>query len=83
MPYLPSSEKQALNNGLIEPSTPGHINYCITMLALEYIDRVGESYQHYNDLIGAIESCKLELYRRAVAVYENKKISINGDVFHE
>jgi hypothetical protein len=35
----------------------------------------------YNDVIGALECCKLELYRRMVAPYENTKIKENGDVY--
>lgn len=60
---------------------PGTLNYQITMLCTDYIKDVGEKYQSYNDVIGALEACKLEFYRRAVAPYEEKKISENGDVY--
>lgn len=81
MPYIDKSQRNALEKGLIEPATPGHLNYCFTQLILEYVERVGVSYQTYNDCIGALEACKLELYRRAVADYENQKIKMNGDVY--
>jgi len=32
-------------------------------------------------VIGALEACKLEFYRRAVVPYEDKKIKENGDVY--
>lgn len=58
----------------------GVLNYMFTAMALVYIDR-DESYQAYNDVIGALEAAKLELYRRRVAPYEDKKIEENGDVY--
>jgi hypothetical protein len=60
---------------------PGTLNYQITSLCVDYIKDTGEKYQHYNDVIGALECCKLEMYRRAIAPYEDKKIKENGDVY--
>jgi hypothetical protein len=40
----------------------------------------GENYQHFNDVLGALEGAKLELYRRRIAPYEDTKIVENGDV---
>lgn len=57
---------------------PGDVNYIITKLCHAYIETKGECYQHYNDLIGALESAKLELYRKRVANYEEKKEEENG-----
>lgn len=81
MPYLEDTIKKALSHGIVLPSEPGHLNYMFTMICLDYIDQKGEKYQHYNDIIGALESCKLEMYRRKVANYEDSKIKSNGDVF--
>lgn len=63
------------------PSTPGEFNYVISVLARDYLDKHGKSYQRFNDIIGALEGCKLELYRRMVAPYEDTKIKENGDVY--
>jgi hypothetical protein len=38
-------------------------------------------YAHLNEVIGAIECAKLELYRRVAAPYEDLKISEAGDVY--
>lgn len=59
--------------------TPGELNYVFTREALLYL---GErpNYQRFNDVLGALEGCKLELYRRRIAPYEDKKILENGDV---
>lgn len=59
----------------------GEINFLITSLLDEYIHRVGLSYATLNGAIGALECCKLELYRRLVATYEEVKIKENGDVY--
>ena len=57
----------------------GMVNYTITTLLLQVYPN--ESYGVYNEIIGALECCKLEMYRRAVAPYENQKIHENNDVF--
>ena len=60
----------------------GRLNYTITKLmqkVLEY-ENIRIGYSEYNELIGMLECCKLELYRRKVAPYEDAKIKENGDV---
>jgi hypothetical protein len=79
MPYIPQDDREALDAGYV-PTTPGELNYLFTSIALEYLEENGTNYQHFNDIIGALEGCKLELYRRHVAPYEDKKIEENGDV---
>lgn len=59
---------------------PGELNYLVTLLCLKYLNERGEKYQTYNDILGALEGCKLEMYRRRIAPYEDKKIEENGDV---
>ena len=83
MPYIENSQRTALESGLIEPSTPGHLNYIFTEIILDYINLHGLSYQVINDVVGALEGCKLEFYRRVAADYENQKIRQNGDVYTE
>ena len=84
MPYIKPEERFYSDVTLGDYSAarePGTLNYQITMLCTDYIKDTGEKYQHYNDVIGALEACKLEFYRRAVAPYEDKKIQENGDVY--
>jgi hypothetical protein len=59
---------------------PGHLNYIITKL-LQYSYGTPPRYSDYNEMIGILECAKLELYRRAVAVYEDEKIRQEGDVY--
>lgn len=57
----------------------GELNYLITWIIDRQLDDA--NYARFNEIIGALECCKLELYRRMIAKYEDKKIKENGDVF--
>lgn len=59
----------------------GDLNYAITMILKAYMDtKDRESYATHNEIIGMLDCCKQEWYRRQVAPYEDKKIEENGDV---
>ena len=58
----------------------GELNYVFTVIVQNYLRDKGLNYQNINDCIGALEGCKLELYRRIAAPYEDTKIDENGDV---
>lgn len=79
MPYIKQEQRDELKYRT--PINCGELNYEITQLIKEYIIRKGECYQTYNDIIGALEGAKLELYRRKTAPYEFDKIVENGDVY--
>jgi hypothetical protein len=84
MPYIDKERRNQLNplvNYADIPKTAGELNYVITMAIKEYIAENGQSYQIFNDIIGALEGAKLEFNRRIVAPYEDKKIRENGDVY--
>jgi len=81
MPYIKKEErKRVLMRGA---QTPGELNYLFTYWIKKYISDNGKSYQTFNDIIGALEGCKLEIYRRDIAPYEDAKINENGDVHFE
>lgn len=85
MPYIKKEDRERLTTVTqvlesAEIRTPGELNYLVTLLTHRYLNQKPESYQQYNDAIGALEGAKLELYRRHVASYENDKIKENGDV---
>lgn len=58
----------------------GDLNFAISIMIKDYINRKGLNYQHINDIIGALEGAKAEFQRRVVAPYEDKKIIENGDL---
>lgn len=80
MPYV-SRDRRARVLLPHEDSTPGDLNYAFTSLARDYLTQKGVSYSTLNDVVGALESAKLEFYRRVVTPYENGKIQENGDVY--
>lgn len=81
MPYIKKETRLALSSDKRIPDTPGELNYCFTKLCIDYLAIRNESYQTYNDIIGALECCKQEVYRRLISKYEDKKINENSDVF--
>jgi hypothetical protein len=83
MPYIAPEDRIRIESEHQRPylASPGELNYAITRLILEYMQLSPLSYKLFNEVIGALECCKLELYRRLVATYEDKKIEANGDVY--
>ncbi len=82
MPYLTKELKTYIayheNNS---PADPGQLNYLVTLTVIKYLRYKGLKYIGVNDVVGALESAKLEFYRRIAAPYEDKKIIENGDVY--
>lgn len=85
MPYIKQDDRDALRPIVDEiKSLPvmsaGELNYLFTTLAVTYLKTHGKTYQKINDIIGALEGAKLELYRVTAAPYEDLKREENGDV---
>jgi len=87
MPYIKRMDRARYFVGLdelagmmVNSCNPGDLNYIISMVCAHYMSIKGQSYTHFNDVIGVLESAKLEFYRRKVAPYEDEKIKENGDV---
>jgi hypothetical protein len=81
MPYIDPEARQRLARGA-RPATAGELNFAVTKLVDEYLtDRGGIRYAHINEVVGALECAKLELYRRLAAPYEDRKIIESGDVY--
>jgi len=86
MPYIKQSDRErldprikALADAIDKDQRAGELNYSITKL---FLALKGEGrYKDYNELIGALESAKLEFYRRQVGPYEDDKVKENGDVY--
>lgn len=79
MPYIKKYRRIHLE--VHPPITAGELNYKITEAIKSYLSGFEECYEAYNSAIGALECAKLELYRRKIAPYENKKMEENGDVY--
>ncbi len=79
MPYIDPKARKELSEGR-EPETPGELNYKITRLCDAYIGP-DLSYTAINEVVGALECAKLELYRRLAIGYEDEKLKMNGEVY--
>lgn len=78
MPYIKKEQRErVLSEKVFEGC--GDLNFAINDLISEYIDQHKFCYQTCNDVVGALECAKLEIYRRLVAPYEDEKILENGD----
>lgn len=77
MPYIPNSQRAKVSEGVIEDA--GCFNYAVHQLIDDYFKQNNRNYQSINDVIGALDCVKMELYRRMVEEYEEIKILQNGD----
>jgi hypothetical protein len=84
MPYIKQESRDLLDGDiqqLVSKLTcAGDINYVFTCILQLYIRNKKLNYANINETIGALECCKLELYRRVAAIYEDQKALENGDV---
>lgn len=60
--------------------TSGELNYVVTEITHRYLKKKGVSYAHINEVIGMLDCCRMELYRKIAAPYENGKEAENGPV---
>lgn len=87
MPYIKQDQRDQLDShigsllkALPEDQYAGNLNYVITRLADGLLQRQ-KNYACINEIIGALECAKLELYRRVAGPYEDTKVIENGDVY--
>jgi hypothetical protein len=79
MPYIDEKSRAYLDNHE-SPVTAGELNYAVTRLVDDYLGDTPR-YSNLNEIIGVLECAKLEIYRRLVSPYEDRKRSENGDVY--
>jgi len=94
VPYIAQEKRDVINPGVdqviqafrqlesddADNNFEGNLNYAITTLLVKAYGL--KSYRDVNDVVGALECCKLEFYRRAAAPYEDQKSFDNGDVYN-
>ena len=79
MPYISLEERESYD--FTTPRSVGELNYGVTLLCKNYLDRNGLKYSTLNDILGALTGAQLEFYRRVAETYEDKKIIANGDIY--
>jgi hypothetical protein len=91
MPYIPQERRDKIEDELTSeeqgglnwaPQTAGDLNFVVTCFIDNFIAERGVRYANINEMIGALECCKLELYRIVAAPYEDEKLQENGSVYH-
>ncbi len=82
MPYIKKDKRARIDAAIegLRGMGPGEAAYLFTRASLVFLEGRGD-YAGYAQAIGILETVKMELYRRALAPYEDKKIAENGDVF--
>jgi len=87
MPYIPQDRRNEIQAELKEkglsftPQNAGDLNFLVSQLIENAIEQKGLRYANLNEFVGALECCKLELYRVLAAPYEDQKIEENGAVY--
>lgn len=81
MPYIKTEDRQQLTKR--SPITVGELTYVLYKACRQYLKtgRKEYTYQTLAEVLGALESAKLEFYAKVVRPYEETKIKANGDVF--
>lgn len=80
MPYVTPTVRDEIEAGR-PPETVGELTYCLYKISLAYLGLWEDTrYHHYAEVMAALECTKLELARRHLAPFEDKKIELNGDV---
>lgn len=86
MPYINQDARVRLCKEGFVPSVacacqaPGELNYMLTTMCHNYIDKRGMSYAVLNEVMGVLACVQAELYRIRAAPYENQKSIENGPV---
>jgi len=97
MPYIKQQIRDQLNEEigslgnairasaeLYETQMDGTLNYTITKLIGKVYGPIETlKYHDFNEIIGVLECCKLEFYRKQCVPYEDIKLKENGSVLGE
>ena len=88
MPYIVQTQRNDINADLCDegldfvPENAAELNFVVSQLIANYIQRNGKRYSVLNEMVGALECCKLELQRVVIAPYEAEKEAQKGGVYH-
>lgn len=84
MPYIKKEDRVRFENACStvakNATSAGDLNFALTSIIHQYLKIKGIKYANINEVIGMLECCKMELYRKVAGPYEEIKIYENGDV---
>lgn len=87
MPYVTPEKRSRLDKDLLGSETAGELGYALARVCDAYIvnrakkENAGVRYQHLCEVVGTLESLKLDLFREVIAPYEAKVQKENGNVY--
>ena len=87
MPYIKQEARKKYEEAitpllrLIRNAPPGELTWCISVLTDTWLQSIKHGYAEMALAIGIMETAKLEMYRRCVAPYEDRKKAENGEVY--
>lgn len=87
MPYIPQTQRGVIDCALLNkgadwtPENAGELNFLVTTFIDNFLRAKGVRYANVNEMIGALECCKLELYRLIIGPYEDEKLAENGAAY--
>ena len=84
MPYIIPKDRikfeKNIKNLSKDIKSSGELNYVITLLLHNYLDKKGLCYNTLNEIQGVMSCATFEFNRKIISPYEDKKIKINGNV---
>lgn len=85
MPYIKQSERESYLPVLaafvdMTEDRPAHLAFAIMSLCVGYLRKAGVSFATLKDVIGVLETTKLEFAARRLQPYEEEKRLQNGDI---
>lgn len=89
MPYIKTEDRLKLDDLIDELANElscdkngieGNLNYTFTRLIDDHLKN-NLNYKNLNAMVGVLECCKQELYRRIAGPYEDTKVEENGDAY--
>jgi len=80
MPYIRQDVRTALDEGGV-PRDAGELAYVLSQVVDEYLSHVIVNYAKHAEVVGVLETLKLEYYRRFTGPYEDQKREENGEAF--
>lgn len=88
MPYIRQDDRESFQSVLKEFNetllrkevSVGDLNYVITSELALWLQSKPISYSSYNAVVGVLTCALLEMYRRRISSYEDKKVFENGDI---
>ena len=80
MPYIKAERRDNIEEVMEYPESED-INFVMTTLLIDYVNKKGMTYSTINEVLGVLECVKMEFFRRIAIPVENQQLNENGDVY--